>query len=245
MLTICTLHYSAKIRTTKLFVSQFIGILAFLTSLVSSISCSYVSTEFISDWVSVYYDNNDDEQQRNDLKDRMGFGMFSRETTTIGSSQCYYYDDYDIQNIMDLPFRIATACNALATVSGLLILLYSFSAWCWTSTKFRKRSFAFISSCYYLCALGALGTQIIFMSRFCKWDRCNENNNNGDERSYCFVSRCRVGEGAACSITATVLWVTAGICTKLVSISSSARSDREVRLVSSRSYETTCTSDNS
>lgn len=164
----------------------------------------------------------------------MGFGMFSRETTTIGSSQCYYYDDYDIQTIMDLPFRIAVICNAIATVSGLLILLYSFSASWWTSTKFRQRSCTFAGSCYYFCALCASGTQIIFMSRFCKWERCNDN----DDGNYCFVSRCRVGQGAACSITATALWIAAGICTKLVSFSPTVKSDREVRLVSTRSCET-------
>ena len=133
--------------------------------------------------------------------------------------------------IMDLPFRLAVICNAAATLAGLLILLYSFSAWYWTSLKIRRRSCAFIASCYFICALFALGAQTIFLSNFCKWDRCSHDNMDDSEENYCFLSRCNIGQGAACSVAATLLWIAAAITTKFALSSSSLISDREERLM--------------
>ena len=82
-----------------------------------------------------------------------------------------------------------------------------------------------------MCALFALGAQTIFLSNFCKWDRCSNDNNNDFEDNFCFLSRCSVGQGASCSIIATIFWITAGIITKLVPSSSSFNTDREEGLM--------------
>jgi hypothetical protein len=173
------------------------------------------------------------EEGQNAFKTEVGFGIFSRESASQYSDECFWYDDNDVSLIFDAPFKVSVFFNGLGTMLGGLNFLYSLMLWC---RYIRRSTVRYIARVYIACAGCGLLTQSIFYSDMCSWDKCVLLP-DGSEGN-CLHSDCGVGRGALFSFFAILCWLIIAGLTLLIlrQRSKSKKAEKKHR----EDYEETC-----
>lgn len=178
------------IRARYIILPQLLNGIAFLSSLYSTFTCEYVKAHYEYSW----------DPAETILKAEVGFGILAKETSALNSNQCYWYSNYDLNSyIYDLSFRTSVLASTLGSLLGGLNFLSSLFFWC----RIVKRStIRFVCIINVFCICSGIVTQMIFYSKLCVYETCQENGSDLD----CVKSHCSFGNGTYFSILATILW---------------------------------------
>lgn len=139
----------------------------------------------------------------NDTKKRIGFGIFSRESSLVSDDTCNSYTEQDYEMLSDGYFRVAVYCTTVATFVGAFNFLYSLFMWC---GYFSHGSIIYKVGIYFACIICASASQFVYMTKTCNIHDCNTLP-DGTNGSSCFKSQCTIGKGALSSCFAIFFWV--------------------------------------
>lgn len=169
---------------------------AFVAALYATVSCDFFSNNVIFDALE------------NDTEKRIGFGTFSRESSSVSDVTCSLYTTQDYEMLSDAYFKVAVYCTSIATSVGAFNFLYSLFMWC---GHFSRGSIIYKVGIYFVCIICASASQFVYLTKTCNINDCNTLP-DGTSGSTCFESRCTPGKGALSSYFAIVFWLICVVC---------------------------------